>query len=70
VGTDGHTDITKLIIAFLDVVKAPNKKQVYTDIKIRKQYVTKMTVKLWILKYIIQKIYPRVHCSLKTMLKR
>ena len=46
-GTDGHTDITKLIIVFLNFLKAQNKNQVYTDIKIHKQHVMKMTVQVW-----------------------
>jgi hypothetical protein len=32
-GTDGHTDMTKLKVACINFVSARNKNQVYTDIK-------------------------------------
>jgi hypothetical protein len=48
-GTDGHTVITKLIVAFLNFVIARNKNLVYTDIKFhkKKKYVMKIILQVW-----------------------
>jgi hypothetical protein len=64
-GTDGHIDITKLIVAFLNFVKARNKTQVYTDIKIHKQYVMKMTVQVWKSYTLYRKYIPGLIAVLK-----